>query len=44
MKLKQVFTENGLIGLCFVPLCIIFGHDYNVGRRCIRCFEPKKRE
>lgn len=43
MRLRETVRENGLIGLLFVPLCILLGHDFNVGRRCVRCLEPKRK-
>ena len=43
MRIRETIRDNGFIGLLFIPICWFIGHDFNIGRKCIRCSEPKKR-
>lgn len=44
MTIKSIIEENGLLGLMWIPVCLFLGHDYNIGRRCIRCHKPLIKE
>lgn len=41
--IKEILKDRGILGLLLVPVCWIIGHDFHVGRACIRCYEPRKR-
>lgn len=44
MGLKTAIKEYGLSGILrFIP-CVLVGHDYNVGRVCVRCDNPKPKK
>jgi len=42
MNLEEVLKERGILGLFFVPVCWFIGHDFNIGKKCIRCNEKKE--
>jgi hypothetical protein len=42
MSLKTSIKENGLFGIVLYFHCLLFGHDYNIGRICVYCEEPKR--
>lgn len=40
MSFKTAIKEYGLTGIPRRIYCIIFGHDFFLGRVCIHCNEP----
>lgn len=41
-RIRETFRESGLIGLLFIPICWLVGHDFGYGQVCMRCNEPKR--
>lgn len=44
MGFKSGYKSGGLFGALLYIICIFIGHDYFMGRCCIRCREDIKNE